>query len=265
MTDIRPEIKHDFVPLTREYIASAYATGTTVTGFVERVLPEEKVVEVKLGDDIMGILPFTEVTMYPLRYSRRNKSNIPTNIRCLISKKIRVKITRITGDEITLSRKQNMVEAYYKLLNMKTASMYITEVIEKSAFGDIGEGLTGKILINEVCRTHIRHVKQRLSIGQIIDVAILGIDSEKCFSASYRQTFTPFCKEDYPVGTAITGTVGDWIVVADISKYFMEITPQVAGILIINKHQHLKHGTKMACIVTGANERGLYLEPLYQR
>lgn len=133
MTDIRPEICHDFVPLTRDYVASAYATGTTVTGFVERILPEQKVLVVKLGDGIMGILPFTEVTMYPLRYSRRNTSNIPTNIRCLMSKKIRVKITKISGSEIILSRKQNMLEAYDTLLNTKTTSMYITEVIEKSA------------------------------------------------------------------------------------------------------------------------------------
>ncbi len=262
MTEIRPEIRHDFVPLTREEIASAYKTGATVTGFVESISSANKVLEVRLGNGIMGILPFSEATMYPLRYSKKHKSKVPTNIRCLSMRKIRVKITKISGDEITLSRKKNMLEAYLKLQNMEKSSMYITEVIEKSAFGDIGEGLTGKILVNEVCRTHIHHVKQRLSVGQFIDVAMMDVDSEKRFAASYRQTFKPFRKEDYPVGMVVTGKIGDWIQVADTSKYYVEITPQVAAILTVYKHHHLDYGTEVECIVTGANDKGLYLELL---
>lgn len=264
MTEIKPEIKHDFVNLTREQITTAYKSGTTVTGFVEHVLPAEKVLEVKLGEDIIAILPFSEATMYPLRYSKKKPSNVPTNIRCLASRKIRVKISKISGDEITVSRKQNMLEAYFKLLDKKEASMYVTEVIEKSAFGDIGEGITGKILVNEICRTHIHHVGQRLSIGQIIDVSMLGVDSEKRFAASYRQTFKPFCKEDYPVGMTVLGVVGDWIQVANVSKYYVEITPQVPAILTVHTHKHLEYGSKIECVVTGANAKGLFLELLEQ-
>lgn len=260
MTEIRPEIRHTFVPLTREEIVSAYKTGTTVTGFVESISASKSVIEVRLGKGIMGIIPFSEATMYPLRYSKKHKSNVPVNIWCLSMKKVRVKITKISDDEIILSRKQNMLEAYSKLQNMKKSSMHITEVIEKSAFGDIGEGLTGKILINEVCRTHIQHVKQRLSVGQVINVAMLGVDSEKRFAASYRQMFKPFCKEDYPLGMVVTGKIGDWIQVTDASKYYVEITPQVTGILTIYKHYHLDYGTSVECVVTGANDKGLYLE-----
>ena len=264
MTTIKPEISYDFVPLTREDIVAAYSSGTTVTGYVESILPAEKILEVRLGIGIIGVLPFSEATMYPLRYSKKKKFNIPTNIHCLTTKKIRVKITDVSGDEITLSRKANMIEAYFKLQNMQNASMYITEVIEKSAFGDIGEGLTGKILINEVCRTHIRHIKHRLAIGQTINVAMLGVDSEKRFAASYRQTFKPFCKEDYPLGMVITAKIGDWIEISDTSRYYVEVTPQVAAILRVYKHYHLDYGTEVECVVTGANDKGLYLELLKQ-
>lgn len=262
MTDLRPEILHDFVSLTQVELNTAYAKGFTITGFVENILPEKEILEVRLGNDIIGILPFSEATMYPLRYSQKYESTIPTNVRCLVKKKVRVKVTKISGDEITLSRKQNMLEAYYKLHNVKNVSMHITQVIEKSAFGDIGEGLAGKILINEVCKTHIHHVNQRLSIGQIIDVVMLGVDSEKRFAVSYKQTFAPFRKEDYPIGTIVTGRIGDWIKVADTSKYFVEVTPQVPAILIINKHHHLEYGTEAECVVTGASDKGLYLELL---
>lgn len=260
MTKIKPEISYDFVPLTREEIIAAHTNGTTVTGFVEKISRSKEVIEVRLGEGLKGILPFSEATMYPLRQSKSRKAKAPVNIRCLAMKKIRVKVIKISGDEIILSRKQNMLEACSKLNVMPKASMHITQVIEKSAFGDIGEGLTGKILINEVCRTHIHHVKQRLAVDQIIDVVVLGPDSENRYAASYRQTFKPYCEEDYPIGMKVTATVGDWLYVLDISKYYVEITPQVSGILVVDQHYHLDYGTKVDCVVTGANEKGLYLK-----
>lgn len=258
--EIKPEIHHVYTPLTHEQIITAYKNGYTVTGVVENVLGDEKIVQVRLGDDILAKLPFSEVTIYPLRYSKKVQSDLPTNIRCLMQKKIRVKITKVKDDEIILSRKLNMIEAYFKLLFEKTVMMYITEVIEKSVFGDIGEGLCGKMLINEICRTHIHHAKHRMKIGQTVEVLLTGVDQERRFAVSYRQTFKPFCKEDYPVGMMLTGTVGDWIKVGNTSTYYVEITPQVPAILTIYKRCHLKYGTKVECVVKGANDKGLFVE-----
>lgn len=261
MTEIKPEIKHDYIPLTREQIREAYTSGATVTGFVESINEAKEQFEVRLGNEIMATLPFSEVTIYALRFSKKNKSTVPTNIRCLHMRKIRVKVTGVDGDSITVSRKQNMLEAYNKLLGCKRVSMYITEVIEKSAFGDIGEGITGKLLINEVCRSHIHHVKERLSIKRTIDVVILGADDEQRFAVSYKQACKPYCKDDYPIGSIVKAKVGDWIKVTDTSCYYVDIAPQVPGIMTIHEHKHLDYGSDIQCIVTGANDKGLYLEP----
>lgn len=260
MTEIKPEINHQFVPLTREEIMEAYTSGATVTGFVESIKTSKELVEVLLGNGIMATLPFSEVTMYPLRFSKKRNSTIPTNIRCLSMRKIRVKITEVDGDSITVSRKKNMLEAYNKLLTHKRASMYVTEVIEKSAFGDIGEGVTGKLLINEVCRTHIHHVKERITIGQTIDVVLMDADDEQRFAVSYRQAFKPYNKKDYPIGMVVKAKVGDWIRITDTSCYYVDIAPQVPGIMTIREHKHLEYGCDIECTVTGANDKGLYLE-----
>lgn len=260
MTNIKPEANYEFIPLTSKEIVEAYASNSTVTARVEDILAGEEVVKVKLGNGIMATLPFSEVSIYPLRYSQRRPNDLSTNVRCLYMKKIRVKITSVDGDNITVSRKLNMLEAYEKLLNAKRVSMYITEAIEKSAFGDIGEGITGKILINDVCRTHLHHVRERLSHGQTIEVIIKDVDDEQRFAVSYRETFKEFQKEDYPVGMKVRARIGDWIKVASVSTYYAEITPQVPGILTIDEHRHMKYGTKVECVVTGANEKGLYLK-----
>ena len=260
MTRIRPESQYDFIPLTHKEIVEAYASNSAVTAYVEEIYPDLEVVKVKLGNDITATLPFSEFTIYPLRYSNKYSDNIPTNIRCMYTQKIRVKITYVDGDNVTVSRKQNMQEAYENLLVTQRTPMLITEVIQKTGFGDVGDGITGKILINDVCRTHIRHVKERLSKGEIIDVVILGADAEQRFAVSYKDTFKEYQKEDYPVGTKICGRIGDWIKVGSTSTYYVEVTPQVPAILTIFEHCHLKYGTTVECVVTGANEKGLYLK-----
>lgn len=260
MNEIKPEFHHDFALLTHEEIVEAHKNGCTVTGFVEKVIADKQVLEVRLGIGLVAILPFAEATIYPLRYSKKKASLLPTNIRCLIKRKIRVKITEVNGDFIAVSRKQNMLEALEYIRNIKRTPMYITNVIPKSVFGDIGEGIVGKIIINEVCRSHIKNVREYLSKGQTIDVVILEADDEQRFNVSYRQAFKPYCQEDYSTGMVVRGRIGDWINITDTSHYYVNIAPQVSGILTIKAHKHLEYGTNVECIVTGTCEKGLYLE-----
>lgn len=261
MSKILPEIHHEFTNLSIEKVKNAYENGDTVTGFVKGVCPEKEVVYVRLGDGIVAMLPFSETTIYPMRYSKKHTSNLPTNVKCLLKRKIRVKISSIEGNTITVSRKKNMMEAYNHIYGCagQRISMYVTEVINKTAFGDVGEGICGKLFINDVCRSHIKHVNEIIKERETIEVIIKDYDDEHRVSVSYRDAFKPYDKEDYKLGDTIVVTIGDWIKVADTSDYYVSVTPQVPGIMIANHHIHLDYGSKAECTITGTSDKGLYL------
>ena len=260
MNTIKPEICYDYTPLTLDEVKHAHDRGETITGIVESISAETKEIMVKLGKDIMAKIPFDEATIYPLRYSKNAQSSIPSNIYFLLHHKIRAKVTSITQDDIILSRKKNMEEALHEVKKLPVAKMHITDIIPKTAFGDIGEGITGKLFINDVCMCHIRSVRDYFKRGQIIDVAVMNCDSDNQFAVSYKQTFDPYKKEDYKVGEQLICKVGDYIQVAATSKYYANVTPQVRGILFIDQRVHLNYGSEVNCVVTGATDKGLYLE-----
>jgi len=256
MEKLMPESSYTFTLLDREQITQ----GRTVTGFVEKILPDQQIVQVRLGVGLIATMPFSEATMYPLRLKTDRLSAIPTNVLCLFRQTVRVKVVEITEDSIIVSRKANMQQAYEQLKAIKHTRMYILGVIAKTAFGDIGEGVVGKLFINEVCHCHVNDVRDFFSKGQTIDVVLLEPDDEQRFSVSYKQTYKPYCQQDYHVGMTVSGKVMRWIEITTKSKYFVYITPQVSGILTINHHQHIDYGTAVECVVTGVGDKGLFLE-----
>lgn len=260
MYNIKPEIYYDYQNLTIEEVKNAHKSRQTITGFVESVSESGDELIVRLGNDLQARLPFSEVSIYPLRYSKKFESAIPTNVHCLLNRKIRAKVLKITKDGIFLSRKKNMEQALKKIQMQSRIQMYITEVITKTAFGDVGEGIVGKLYINDVCRSHIHSVRECIKRGQTIEVIALGFDNENRLGVSYRQAHAPYKLEDYPVGTHLIAKVGDYLQVAKISKYYVSVTPQVSGLLIIRDRKHLEYGSEINCVVTDATERGLYLE-----
>ncbi|MBQ8043969.1 MAG: hypothetical protein IJ272_07480 [Clostridia bacterium] len=258
--NIKPEFHHNYKNLTRAEVMDAHTSGRTITGFVEGVIENRNALKVHIGQELYAQLPFSEVTIYPLRYNSRNKSELPTNIRCLLHRKVRVKVTVVTSTYIEVSRKKNMEEALEEIKKCEKLPMYVTQVIDRSAFGDIGEGICGKLFINEVSQCHIHKVGEYISAGQTIDVVILEPDNEQRVNVSYKQSFKPYCKEDYYIGMNICCKVGDWIQVADTSSYYVNIAPQVSGIMTINEHKHIKYGSDVECVVTGVGEKGLFLK-----
>lgn len=259
MSKILPEVCHDYIEMSMEEVHAAYATGTTITGLVESIDIDSQQVNVRLGQDILAKLPFSEVTIYPFRYSKKLNTPLPTNIKSILDKKIRAKIINIADNVVTISRKKNMQEAYAKLSTCKQATMCITEIIPKSVFGDVGEGVDGKMFIREICKAHIKSAREYFHKGQIIEVALLGTDEQKRLVTSYKQTFPPYRKEDYIVGMIVRGKIADWIKITQISSYYIYITPQVSGIMNINQRVYFPYGAEVECIVTGISDKGLYL------
>ncbi len=258
MKKIKPEIYHDYTSLSMQNIQEAMYTNSTVTGFVESISAEEKALNVRLGSRIIAKMPYYEATIYPLRYSKKTNTHIPTNVCCLLRQKIRVKVTNICGSTITVSRKKNMREALTKFDKMDIIPAYITGVINRTVFADCGEGIMGVIYINDICKCHIRSAFEYFQQHQSIHAAVLGVDSEGRVNLSYRQTFQAYSPDDYPVGTSIECKVGDYISDSEVPFYFVNVTPQVSGIM--HCVTPLSYGQKVECHVTGATPKGLFLK-----
>lgn len=260
-TSFLPEICYQYKSLTLEDIFIAYADKQSVTGYVESLIEAEQKVVVRLGHDIIAHMPYVESTMYPLRKSDSLFSSIPTNVYSLVGKNIRVKIIRLNGKFITVSRKASMLEAFEHLCNCKQSNFHVTSIARKCAFGDVGAGIIGRVIIDEICRTHIKSIREYLKKGDVIPVCILARNADNYFDLSYKLACAPYIMSDYYVGMTVVGKVCDFVHGAQRPGFYVNIAPQVSGIMnVSNVHRKLKYGTKVQCFVTGISNSGLHLQ-----
>ena len=259
--EILPEVCYEYRSLSLEDVFIAYADKITVTGYVEEILLHEQIVSVRLGDNFIAHMPFSEATIYPIVYNPNSNNTIPEEIAYLYRKNIRIKITRLNGNFITVSRKASMLEAFSHLKSLKFATLHVTNTKHFTVFGDIGCGVKATISNNEICRTHIRSVREYLNTGDIIKVAVMDVDDANHFILSYKNTFTPYNTDDYYIGMTIQGKVGDWFKHHKQAGFYINITPQVSGIMNARSDiPYLKYGRIVECKVTGIGKRGLHLE-----
>ena len=255
-SQIFPESCYNFKKLSREQVIEAKENGDTLTGYVESILGETEELEVTLGDNLSARLPFSEVTIYPLHHTANSNRVYPIQIEILLHKKIRVKVTDVTGDQITLSRKQNMLEAYEHLAKCDSAYFHITNVEQAFAYGDIGDGINARLYIREISRNHIKSVSEEFHRGDKVWVAIISANDKKQFELSYRKMFRPYNPDDYkpgdPVQCKVTVPVDDMM-----TGYYTSVTPQVRG--IVDTDQVLQYGDRILCTVNRAAEKGLKL------
>ena len=55
----------------------------------------------------------------------------------------------------------------------------VRNVIDFGAFVDIGVHQDGLVHISQICEKYIKHPSEELSVGQIVKVKIIGIDTAK--------------------------------------------------------------------------------------
>jgi len=260
-SEILPEICYNYKALSLEEIFNAFVDKQTVTGRVEKLLPEQQIVVVRLGDEIVSHMPYCEATIYPLRYPKNLTSSIPANIYSLVGKNIRVRITGIGGHFIKVSRKASMISALENIYKSELATFHIKSVEHKCAFGDVGAGIIGRMIIDEVCRTHIKSIKEYFKPNAIIPIKILEITEDKCANVSYKQTFQPYNKQEYTVGMVVRGKVCDYIRNSKNPGFYINISPQVSGIMDVKSGQkQFKYGAMVECLIRDASEHGLHLD-----
>ncbi len=111
----------------------------------------------------------------------------------------------------------------------------VVSITDYGTFVELEKGIEGLVHISEMSWTdHIRHPSQKVSLGQIVKVAILNIDHEgKKISLGMKQfEKNPWdgIAERYPPGTVLRGTV------RNITTFgvFVEIEPGIDGLVHVS-------------------------------
>jgi len=258
---IKPEYCYPYQPLTKEDISKAFLEGDSLTGYVMAIHEDKEELVVRLGDSSVALMPFSEATIYPLIPSKRPESSVPANIMSLLNKKVRVKVDSISDDNISVSRRANMNSTYKLLQNCGTCSFRVLNMTTTTAFGDVGDGIIGILFIKDVCRAHIQDISEYFRRGDIYKAAIIHRDSKKRFELSTKKISKPYIKSDFNIGMVVRGKVCNRVPNSKRPGYYINISPQVSGIMNINNHeQSFEYGTSVECLVTGIGDKGLHLE-----
>ena len=242
MKPIQPEICYTFRPLGLEEINRAYANNESVTAFVESVDPVSQTCQVHLGNNIFGVLPFNEVTVYPLK---EGSDNTHIQVHSIKERKIRVKILSISEGKIVLSRRRNMIESAKKLCKGLYVKGYVRRTTQEVIYIDLGNGLTG------ILRKRNVNTESTINRDDLIVVKIINVSDNYRYILAYDNI-----NLEQFVGQVLEGTVTGKI----HNKYFLEFPHHVQGILAVRPGTApIENGARVKCYVRDYNEKGLRL------
>lgn len=257
---ILPEACYDLTDLSREDVTAAFNKNETITGYVEDIQEKNEKLLVKLGHRLYGYLPFSEVTPYTFIYTSKPGRYLPVQIYTLFHKKIRVKVTYVDNATISLSRKANMLEATNYLKENKDAILHITSMLPAVVFGDIGDGVVGRLSIKHISRVRIKSTYDYFSPGENIKVKILEPAQEDYgFFVSHVQAFKKYDPYDYHNSEVVSGIIRDPLDSKN-DAYYVDIAPNVSSIMDVTDNcPPLSYGDKVLCYVKQAGPKGLHL------
>lgn len=255
-----PEGCYEPRDMSMKDIKKAFLNSEMVVGKVISINETKQNVYVRLGNNIAGILPFSEVTMYPFEYSKNKLDlTLPLQVIGLRNKVICAKVKKIDDKQITLSRKDNMLEAFETLKDKEILPFYVLNATHNRVYGDVGYGLQAKIHINNLCKSRLYSTTELCNNGDCISVKVLKINDHKKFDVSYKETFQKYNPDNFLNGDIVVGRVNSKI--NDVFEgLYIFIDPQVSGILDYDENSpHLEYGDLVECIVSRASPNGLHL------
>lgn len=164
-----------------------------------------------------------------------------------IGQTLAVKVTRVDmkRGKAVFSHKIVLVEERQKALEQIWNSISVGDIVEGKvmrftdygAFVDIG-GVDGLLHISEISWGKLKHPQEVLEIGQVINVKILSMNTEKGkVSLGLKQTVPEpwsVIDENYQVGQIVKGKV------VQIKEYgcFVELEPGLDGLVHISEVSH---------------------------
>lgn len=239
----------------------AYEENETIHGTVTELIEDEEYLSVRLGENFYAKLPFSEVSIYPLKYSKNADYKFPFQIYTLMTKQISAKILSIHGNEVILSRKNNMAESFEILKNYTNLNFHVLKISKTDVFGDVGDGIYALLPIYELCKARIRSPFEIVYKGEHLMTKVILCEEDKHrFKVSYKNIFDEYNTNNYTKGDIITCVVNE-PVDQMFSGFFANISPQVVGIIDNDYYvPKLYYGDKVDCVVTGISKKGLHLK-----
>lgn len=246
--------------MTFKDLKDAFKSNRTVTALVTRLDPENRCLDVTLGNGVDGIIPFEESSIYPIY---KEDGSLSPNIYKLVGNTIQAKILHFSKHSIILSRKNNMLEAL-KFLKDGSYVEHATIVgfSKMSAFIDIGAGIIGRSYGKDFSNVFYSNIRDLdVPIGCTISVRILSrIDNH--FELSRVETLPlandVFKKNDI-VSCKVFGAVNDEAGIG----YFVGIHNNLyCG--IVDSPFILKYGDKIVAVIKNITPKGIKLDLLHR-
>src|SRR3990167_180972 len=228
-----------------EKVITRYKEGDVVTGTVTRKIKGGLLVD--LG--IPVFMPASQIDVKP-----------PGDIAEYIGKEVTCKILKIdeTRQNIVVSRRRLLEEEreglkLQLLAEIKVGDLrkgVVKNIADFGAFVDLG-GLDGLLHITDMSWGRISHPTDMLTIGQEIEVRVLGIDKEKEKIALglKQKTESPWAKveERYPAGSRVSGQV------VNIMPYgaFVKLEDGIEGLVHVSEMswtRRVNHPSEMVSI-----------------
>jgi len=222
-----------------------------------------EVVKGGLIADINGVRAFIPASHVSTKYVE--------NLNDYVGKQVKVKVLEAdkAKKRIVASIKQVLVEEAKAAKAAKWDALVVGEkvhgvvrrITDFGAFVDIG-GLDGLVHVTDCAWGRVKHPSDALSIGQEIEVLILGVDREKeRISLGYKQLQPkPWTKaaEKYPIGSIVEGKV---VRIVPFGA-FVALEPTIDGLIHISQvgihriekvEDEIKVGDVVRCKVLDVN------------
>ena len=223
-------------------VKEAIEKNTTLTGKVMYIDELNKNIIVRLGGEVLGIMPWTEATMYPLTNKYRHCTNKlwelrPDQISALDGRRVRVKVKDITPQGPILSRKDNMLEAWEQIKKIPDNTVVPAAIngihrANTGVFFDIGEGITTFCIFKEYTATR-GVLSEWVRFGEMSNIRIFGASDENlridcsrkmaCSQKRGYQSFRKYSIIDVKVASPAFNKTG-------FCGYHVEVNPIVTGI-----------------------------------
>ena len=230
-------------------IATAYETGTSVMGRItERI---KGGLRVSVGS-LRGFLPASQVELRPIQ-----------NLEQYVGQTLEMKVISLSKrrHNIVLSRRAwleaELVQKRSEVLNTLEVGQHVTGVVKNitafGAFVDLG-GVDGLLHKTDMAWKRIHHPSDVVSVGEEIEVQVIGInqENEKISLGLKQKTPDPWTdiEEKYPVGSAVRG------VVVNIVNYgaFLQLEEGVEGLIHVSEMAWTRRNVAPSRIVNKGDE-----------
>ena len=241
---IQPECQYYFDDyfIQKSELRNVMERGETLTGKVTDIDENRRIVKVKLGEKIFVDMAWEDCSIEPFTYCSNTTSEvtnqIPIQVRNILSRKIRCKVKKIEGNNVYVSRKLNMEEAWKYITTLPQDYVFDAAVRgcnlgTTMVFLDIGEGITGVCYYKDFSFTRIRFADW-VKFGQKYRVQRIGDFNYEHFSIECSRKNA--CKKDYTnfkrcdiVQVRVADEVYDKVD-KTFTGYYVEVSPNVRGI-----------------------------------